>query len=104
VQSRYEYEAVAVAKPSNQFGGQRPKTQDPGGTAGFAPKCLRSTDSRQRPLDLAESSLQPPACVRNPVARVLPHKTANEYLGLIERAENGPPRACANWTGPSSGQ
>jgi hypothetical protein len=32
------------------------------------------------------------------------HKTANEYLGLIERAENGPPRACANWTGPSSGQ
>ena len=32
------------------------------------------------------------------------HKTANEYLGLIERAENGAPRACANWTAPSSGQ
>ena len=32
------------------------------------------------------------------------HKTANEYLGPIERAENGPPGACANWTGPSSGQ
>ena len=35
---------------------------------------------------------------------LLPHKTANEYLGLIERAENGAPRACANWTAPSSGQ
>jgi hypothetical protein len=32
------------------------------------------------------------------------HKTTNEYLGLIEREENGPPRACANWAGPSSGQ
>ena len=32
------------------------------------------------------------------------HNAANEYLGLIERAENGPPRACANWTAPSSGQ
>jgi hypothetical protein len=26
------------------------------------------------------------------------HNAANEYLGLIERAENGGPRACANWT------
>ena len=32
------------------------------------------------------------------------HNAANEYLGLTERAENGAPRACANWTGPSSGQ
>jgi hypothetical protein len=32
------------------------------------------------------------------------HNAANEYLGLIERAENGPPRAGANWTEPSSGQ
>jgi hypothetical protein len=32
------------------------------------------------------------------------HNAANEYLGLIERAENGAPRACANWTAPSSGQ
>jgi hypothetical protein len=32
------------------------------------------------------------------------HNAANEYLGLTERAENGPPRACANWTAPSSGQ
>jgi hypothetical protein len=29
---------------------------------------------------------------------------ANEYLGLIERAENGGHRAYANWTAPSSGQ
>jgi hypothetical protein len=32
------------------------------------------------------------------------HNAANEYLGLIERAENGAPGACANWTAPSSGQ
>jgi hypothetical protein len=33
------------------------------------------------------------------------HNAANEYLGLIERAENGGgPRAYANWTAPSSGQ
>ena len=32
------------------------------------------------------------------------HNAANEYLGLVERAENGAPRACANWTAPSSGQ
>jgi hypothetical protein len=34
----------------------------------------------------------------------LEHNAANEYLGLIERAENGAPRSCANWTAPSSGQ
>ena len=33
------------------------------------------------------------------------HNAANEYLGLIERAENGGgARAYANWTAPSSGQ
>jgi hypothetical protein len=32
------------------------------------------------------------------------HNAASEYLGLIERAENGGPRACANWTAPSSSQ
>jgi hypothetical protein len=35
---------------------------------------------------------------------LVPHNAANEYLGLIERVENGAPRACANWTAPSSGQ
>jgi hypothetical protein len=37
-QSIIEYEAVAVAK-QQPIRGQRPKTQDPGGRAGFAPKC-----------------------------------------------------------------
>jgi hypothetical protein len=32
------------------------------------------------------------------------HNAANEYMGLIERAENGGPRACANWIALSSGQ
>jgi hypothetical protein len=35
------------------------------------------------------------------------HNAANEHLdliALIERAENGAPRACVKWTAPSSGQ
>jgi hypothetical protein len=32
------------------------------------------------------------------------HNAANEYLDLIERAENGGHMAYANWTAPSSGQ
>jgi hypothetical protein len=43
-------------------------------------------------------------CVVTPITITEYHNAANEYLGLIERAENGAPRACANWTAPSSGQ
>jgi hypothetical protein len=57
------------------------------------------------PLSLS-LSLPPSLPTSLPLPPYLPtyHKTANEYLGLIERAENGSPRACANWTGPSRGQ
>jgi hypothetical protein len=41
--------------------------------------------------------------VRRACAQAGRHNAANEYLGLIERAENGAPRACTpNWTAPSA--
>jgi hypothetical protein len=52
----------------------------------------------------ASSGVRGPRVSRASRTSDLKHNAANEYMGLIERAENGAPRACANWTAPSSGQ